>query len=269
MDGQTNDQEQAQLHDKRLSIIMQRDMPMAIKFWEADHVLKQEDRKTLAQDLFNINSFAVSGALAVSMGMLAGPTIQDRIVRRRIGPTGKLPPNMPLRPPLFKSPLLSLGMGIIGFQAVLTLSVFTLFSLKRSSVSKEANSGSAEAEKAGRLLNVWNAIPWPQSMFWGQYYEITSRDPGFTMKDPRTLTEEDVHRPYYRPESEVIGFGKPQEPAQKDTSEWQHLREINFPNATKHTDQADLDNDLFPNFDESKSTNSKPRSRWDEIREGK
>lgn len=270
MESNSTDQEQAQIHDKRLNIIMQRDMPMAIKFWEADHVLLQSERELLARELFNINSFTASGALAVSMGMLAGPTILDRLVRRRIGPTGRLPPHMPIRAPLMKSPLLSLGLGVIGFQLALTVGVYALFKIKRRSLSKEANEGSSEAEKSRRLLNVWNAIPWPQSMFWGQYYEITSRDPAFKMKDPRTLTEEDIHRPYYRPNSEPIGFDKSKQKEEKDTSEWQHLREINFPNATAlESDQADLENDLFPSLEQKNSTSSKPKSRWDEIREGK
>lgn len=248
-----------------------RDQAKVLKFWEADHLLKPQERKQIAQDLDAFGRASASWALASSMIVLFVPTIQDRLIRYRAGKPTNLPNNVPIKAPLFKSPFKSIFLSIITFEVMMNINLYTYFQVKRKDMALLAAS-ETPPDKFTRMKTVWDLIPMTHAPFWARYYDLTSKNASFIMRDPRTLTKDDLHKPHYIPEAaqrRPIGFGNSTKQEQTDdNSEWKHLRDINFPKSEvpESTLQEQLDeaDDVFPIAEESK-----PKSRWDEIREGK
>lgn len=262
---------------KELSADPMRGADHGIEFYEADHVLSQDDRTKIAEDLAAVAIPGVQNGILSSCIAIAFPTIRENMreymKNKQTPPT---PGTTPRRLPMFRYPFLSLGLGMFSFQAFLLGTFYWKTHQKKKELSQNIEEGK-DVETNRRLLSIWNIIPFSNVLFWLRYYSLSADDPSFIMKDPRKVTKEDIHEVHYSPKllgSQFVGKNEP-EPS---LPHWQQIRQEHgfVPEADhlKNNKDSELQSQSQPNFDTDFQGEEelqqedllKPQSKWDQIR---
>lgn len=245
-----------------------------VEFYEADHNLTTEDRKTMAADLNWIStSSQIWGTLDASLAFFA-PTFYRRYMNTKTSKVAESFRNMPVRRFIHR-PFLSTMLGTATFFVSViyhnkNLLDYTVSMLDKEIAGTELTEDQKEAKK--RQLGVWKTMVPTQMTFYYVYYWKTSKDPAQVLKDPRTMTE-NPHEVHYIPPNEH-SHGE----TQREAPQWAKIRAANGflePDEVKkgESEEGLGDGGVEPigesmDMEEPKQV-EKPKSAWERVRGGK
>ena len=241
----------------------------SVKFYEADHQLKNEDRENIASDLQSVIFKTSIISYGSAMGNFALPTIihNFQTSQKFFRPAGGR-----LRAiPTIHKPFFSFLLGLTALLVTSQQATKYQFSKKIDSLQTQ-NTDSNQ-------LRVWQAMDPKQAGLFYIYYRRTLMDPSFILKDPRTFTEKSLHEVHYHPSqlknqsqdqhfTKVLGFEN-YEPSL--SSKWNEIRKengfVNEINSAPSEDALDSSNNTaVENSAERPQTPSKT-SAWDKVRQ--
>lgn len=238
-----------------------------VKFYEADHKLTTEDRKTMAADLNWIStSSQIWGMLDASLAFFA-PTFYRRYMNLKSSKGAESFRTMPVRRFIHR-PFLSTMIGTATFFVSVIYHNKNLLDYTRSMLDKEIagtelTPDQKEAKK--RQLSVWNTMIPTQMTFYYVYYWKTSSDPSLVLKDPRTMAE-NPHEVHFIPPAEHSGE------SQREAPQWAKIRAANgFQDVDDRKETPELSEELGDGALEpvAEAEEGKPaRSAWDRVRRG-
>lgn len=242
-----------------------------VKFYEADHNLTTEDRKTMAADLNWIStSSQIWGTLDASLAFFA-PTFYRRYMNTKTSKVAESFRNMPVRRFIHR-PFLSTMLGTATFFVSViyhnkNLLDYTVSMLDKEIAGTELTEDQKEAKR--RQLGVWKTMVPTQMTFYYVYYWKTSKDPAQVLKDPRTMTE-NPHEVHYIPPNEH-SHGE----IHREAPQWAKIRAANgFLEADEvkkgESEEGLGDGGVEPigesiDVEEPKVV-EKPKSAWDRVR---
>lgn len=201
-----------------------------IKFYDADHHLTPDDRKTMATELNWIStSSQLWGMFDASLAFFA-PTFYRRYTTAKATKVAELWRNMPVKRFIHR-PFVSTMMGTLTyFLSVIYHSKnsldYQVSLLEREITAPETEQEDAESKR--RQLTVWKTMVPTQMTFYYLYYWKSSQDPLLVLKDPRTMTL-NPHEIHYMPpkEAENTGIVEGQHDHVKEAPHWAKIRASN------------------------------------------
>lgn len=242
----------------------------SVKFYEADHQLKNEDRENIASDLQSVIFKTSIISYGLAMGNFALPTIihNFQTSQKFFRPAGGR-----LRAiPTIHKPFFSFLLG-------LTALLVTSQQATKYQFSKKIDSLQTQNTESNQL-KVWQAMDPKQAGLFYIYYRRTLMDPSFILKDPRTFTEKSLHEVHYHPSqsqnqsqdqhfTKVLGFENYQPSL---GSKWNEIRkESGFANEINPVpfDAYPLDSSNNTQDEDSVEKPEAPSklSAWDKVRQ--
>lgn len=251
-----------------------------LKFYDADHQLTTEDRKTMATELKWVsNSAQMWGMFDASLAFFA-PTFYRRYTTSKVTKVAESWRNMPVRNFIHK-PFLSVFLGTATYFVSIVYHAKTSLDYQVGLLSKEIGDREytpEQVEAKKRQLSVWKTMVPSQMTFYYLYYWKSSTDPSLVLKNPLSMTE-NPHEVHYVPPAEQedhqhrTPFGTHQDP---EAPHWAKIRAANgFAGASEpEKESSSLFDDVLEDPITAEQIETAPevpetkKSAWDRIRRG-
>ncbi|EGW31903.1 uncharacterized protein SPAPADRAFT_61006 [Spathaspora passalidarum NRRL Y-27907] len=218
----------------------------SIKFYEADHELTHEERLKITQDL----QYMVGKSNIVTLGAtIAGslsPTVYYRYIKKQV-PAGAR---------FIVYPGLSFFLGLGNLFLVNNMYGRYQFNQKQNEVHDP------------KLQRVWDSMDYRTLAIFYIYYLRSSADPNAIMKDPRSITREDIYGVKVDPNM-AEKVNQPKDTYSEYATRWNEIRQEEVKHEQELPEIKKYDNDDIFDFDKPRTETSDQedhQSAWDKIR---